>query len=122
MPIVDVLVVQGAEGAASLPSARALADALGRAFGAPPGRVWVRLATLAPDDYAENGVAAADTPAPVFVTLLHARPPEGEARAIEAMAVATAVAQACARDVALVHVEYAPAGHGRVAFGGRLVG
>jgi phenylpyruvate tautomerase PptA (4-oxalocrotonate tautomerase family) len=121
MPIVDVLVVQGAEGAAPLPPARAFADALGHALGAPPGRVWVRLGSLAPGHYAENDVRGDDTPAPVFVTLLHARPPEGEARAHEAMAVAVAVAQVCACDVTRVHVEYATAGRGRIAFGGRVV-
>lgn len=121
MPIVDVRVVAGPDGMPALPSARDLADALSTIFGAPPGRVWVRLAALPPAHYAENGVDAQDTPLPVFVTVLHARPPEGDARAAEAMAVATAVARVCGRTTALVHVEYAAPGHGRMAFGGHLV-
>ncbi|MBL8362519.1 MAG: hypothetical protein JNN18_18680 [Rubrivivax sp.] len=121
MPIVDVLVVHRGLDDESLPSAPALADALGNVFGAAPGHVWVRLAGLARERYAENGVAAGDTPAPVFVTVLHARPPEGAARAAEALAVASAVARACGRAVDQVHVEYAAPGRGRIAFGGRLL-
>ncbi len=121
MPIVDVRVVAGTGDPPPLPSARDLADALGLAFGAPSGRVWVRLVALPPGHYAENGVDAQDMPAPVFVTVLHARPPEGDARAAEAMAVATAVARVCGRATALVHVEYAAPGHGRMAFGGHFL-
>jgi hypothetical protein len=121
MPILDVdLVVP--DGAA-LPSglARSLADRLGAVLQAPPGRVWVRLHALAATRYAENDVAVGADELPVFVTILHAHPPEGEARAREASAIASEVASVLGRNAERVHVEYAPAGAGRVAFGGKLV-
>lgn len=120
MPIVDVLIVEGGASADAC-AASDLADALGRVFGAPPGRVWVRVARLPRADYAENGVAGVDAPVPVFVTVLHAQPPEGAARAAEARTVTAAVAEVCGRPVDCVHVEYAAAGRARVAFGGTLV-
>lgn len=121
MPIVDVQVVAGAGENARTSLARELADAIGAALALPAGRVWVRLAWLPANDYAENGCELGEGEAPVFVTVLHADPPEGDARAAEARAIASAVAASVGRAVGWVHVEYAPAGRGRVAFGGVLL-
>lgn len=121
MPIVDVQVIAGAGEAARTSLARELADAIGAALAAPAGRVWVRLTWIPARDYAENGCELGEGETPVFVTVLHADPPEGEARATEASAIASAVAACLGRAVGWVHVEYAPAGRGRVAFGGTLV-
>lgn len=120
MPIVDVQLV-GREAAAPAGLARAIADALAPPLGAAAGRVWVRLATLPPSAYAENGVAHDETPQPVFVTVLHADLPPAEALAAEAATLAQALAACLACPVERVHVEYAPAGRGRIAFGGRLL-
>lgn len=119
MPIIDV------HFAGSLPSeadaqelAARLADALGDALAQPPGRLWLRLHPL--PHYAENGGLPAGA-APVFVTVLHATPPAGEALRAEIAALTAAVAAVAGRPRERVHVEYAPAGAGRIAFGGRLV-
>jgi len=121
MPIVDVqLVVPSAE---SVPAglAQAVADALGSLFGSPAGHTWVRASVLPAANYAENGTRLAQHDLPVFVTLLLSEPPEGEARANQAARIASAVAWAAGRDSSNVHIEYAAAGKGRVAFGGILV-
>ena len=123
MPILDVEAVV-AEGQKLDPLlAQRLADAAAAVFGSAPGRVWVRLHPLPAAHYAENGGAAADADAerPVFVTVLHAHPPEGQARVSETALLTTALAQTIGRAAERVHVQYAPPGAGRQAFGGRLV-
>ena len=56
MPIVDIELVAPSTQATVPGRARALADAIGRALGAPTGRVWLRLRLLDATDYAENEV------------------------------------------------------------------
>ena len=120
MPIVDVEIVAG-EGGMEANGAGALADALGKLFGTAPGRTWVRLRTLPATAYAENESRPGPGEWPVFVTVLHAHPPTGEARTAEVLAITSAVAAWTGRTSARVHVQYAPAAAGRQAFGGRLV-
>ena len=122
MPILDIELVQP-EGAAPPAAAltQTLADAAGRVLGTAPGRTWVRLRTLPASQYAENDAAVAPADAPAFVTVLHARPPEAEARAMEVSALTQALAAALGRAPERVHVQYAPAAAGRQAFGGKLV-
>lgn len=115
MPIVDVHCV-----GAPVPAADALADVIGDALHQPPGRVWVRLHPLPAEHYAENGDPLQGA-LPIFVSILHARPPAGAALRAEVAALTQAVAAACGRPAERVHLEYAPAGAGRIAFGGRLV-
>ncbi|MFO1413836.1 MAG: hypothetical protein U1F10_08005 [Burkholderiales bacterium] len=121
MPIVDVEVVRTAGGHSGMPAASALASALGRAFGSPPGRTWVRLRWLDASCYAENDEPTAGAALPVFVTILHAHPPHGAALASEAKSVGETVAVLFGMSAERVHVQYAPAAAGRQAFGGRLV-
>ena len=121
MPILDVTLVLRDPSRPRSGLAAAMADAAGAVFGAPPGRVWVRLAVLPATDYAENGVAPDALPTPVFVTVLHARPPQGDALAAQARALSSALGAAAGCASEQVHIVYAPAGAGRVAFGGRLV-
>lgn len=97
--------------------AAAIANAAGDALQQAPGRVWVRLHLV---HYAENGGALAGAP-PVFVTVLHARPPTAEALRVEVALLTAAIADASARPRDRVHLEYAAPGAGRMAFGGRLV-
>jgi phenylpyruvate tautomerase PptA (4-oxalocrotonate tautomerase family) len=100
--------------------ARRLADAIGDALGATPGRTWVRLHAIPRAQYAESGAGAEDAPVPVFVTVLRRKlPPEATLEA-EAAALAHAVSQVMARAPDCVHVEFAPAAAGRLAFGGKL--
>jgi phenylpyruvate tautomerase PptA (4-oxalocrotonate tautomerase family) len=117
MPIVDIHWVGALPPAADELASR-LADVIGDALGLGPGRVWVRLDPVA--HYAENGGALEGEP-PVFVRVLHAHPPTGETLKTEIAALTTAVAQAAGRPEHRVHLEYAAAGSGRMAFGGRLV-
>ena len=119
MPIIDIELVCEAEFGEI--SAAALADALGQVLGGPPGSTWVRLRFLAHGAYAENGCTLSRAELPAFVTVLHAHPPVGDALGGEAMAIALAVAGCVARERERVHVQYAPPGVGRQAFGGEFV-
>lgn len=121
MPLVEIEVVGDDEAAGGQVTAQALADAIGQTLGSPVGRTWVRLRRLARADYAENGVAPGADGGPVFVTMQHAHPPAGAALVAEVAAVTQAVALCIGRAPERVHVDYAPPGAGRVAFGGRLV-
>ena len=119
MPIVDIELV-ARDDLAPLDAAltRRLADALGEAFGAAPGKVWVRLRSLPAAQYAEN---AAEAPAPAFVRITASVPPEGDALRRLVAEITGIVARLCSRPPGNVHVEFAPAARGRIAFGGRLV-
>jgi hypothetical protein len=119
VPIVDVEWV--AHERETAPPAQSLADAVGRTLAAAPGRVWVRLRRLPVSDYAENGCSVGDGESPVFVSVQHAHPPQGDERDAEMVALTRAVADVFARDVSRVHVRYAAGGAGRQAFGGRWV-
>ena len=121
MPIVDVERVCAPGEPRAAVSTRALADAVGQAIGSPPGHTWVRLRDLPVDAYAENGVDLDPTLRPVFVRVLHARSPTGAARAEEAGRLTLAVAACLGLPPERVHVEYAPDGAGRMAFGGRIL-
>ncbi len=119
MPIIDVQLVAEAP---RLPEdlASRLAESLAGVFSSPTGRVWVRLSVLPSTHYAENGGQAPDA-LPAFVRVLHADLPSNEVLSTQAQAISKAVAACVARPSQSVHVEYAPAGRGRVAFGGQLL-
>ncbi len=122
MPILDIELVQlDGEPAPAASLTQALADAAGRVLGSAPGRTWVRVHALGASQYAENGVAVAPTGLPVFVTVLHAHPPQRETLVAEVLALTRAVAACLGRPPAQVHVQYAGPGAGRQAFGGTLV-
>ena len=121
MPIVDVEIVTASEADMTAVSTPALANALGQVFGSPPGTTWVRVHELPSGAYAENGVTIALSDLPAFATVLHSHPPGGTALAAEATAVTQAIARIIGRSPDCVHVQYAPAGAGRQAFGGTLV-
>ncbi len=121
MPIVDVRPVVSATCTLPDDAAQMLADSISRVLHAKAGLVWVRMTELPDGKYAENGARLGDNNLPVFVQVLHADWPEAEARPKEAEALAAAVAASLGRRVDQVHIEYAPPGRGRVAFGGKLV-
>ena len=118
MPILDVEVV-----ADSVPAgvARALADAAGAVFGSPAGQTWVRLRHLPPALYAENGADVPSDGAPVFVTVTKRALPAPAVLVQEIDALTHAIAGVVGRSPRRVHVQYAPAALGRMAFGGVLV-
>ncbi len=121
MPIIDIERVM-ADGAEAAPRglAQALADAAGRVFGSAPGRTWVRLRTLPPTAYAENDAVPGENSLPVFVTVMHAHPPAGDELIAQVAALTNALAAVLGCDPQRVHVQMAPAGAGRQAFGGTL--
>ena len=71
--------------------------------------------------YAENGVRLKSEELPAFVTVLHAHLPSGAELEAEVQAITAAVATCIGRPIERVHVQYAPAGAGRQAFGGKLI-
>ena len=119
MPVIDVCWV-GALPADADSLALRLADVLGDALAAAPGGVCVRLQHLPAEHHAENGDPPHGVP-PVFVRVLHTHPPTGAPLHAEVTTLTTAVAHATGRPPERVHLEYAPAGAGRVACGGRLL-
>jgi phenylpyruvate tautomerase PptA (4-oxalocrotonate tautomerase family) len=121
MPIVDIEIVGEVTGSAAGGYAQALADEAARVFGSPPASTWVRVHTLARECYAENDVAVAPSDLPVFVTVLKRALPERAELAREMTALTQAVARVVERSAGRVHVEYAAAAAGRMAFGGTLV-
>lgn len=120
MPILTVEIVVAATEAFAPDLAVAIADAAGAIFRSAPGSTWVRLYLLPAAQYAENGIAPDATPHPVFVSVLKADPPAGDALAHESKQLATALAALCGRPVENVHIFWEQAGQGRVAFGGKL--
>ena len=121
MPIIDVELVCATDAEFALVPVRRIADALGAIFGSPPGRTWVRLRRLPSSAYAENGCDTSPGELPVFVSVLQADPPHGDALAEQVRAVTAVVADCVRRPPERVHVRYEPAAAGRQAFGGRLV-
>jgi len=99
--------------------ARAIADAVASALQAEPGKVWVTLQLVSEHLYAENGQTEALHP--VFLKVTHAELPGQEALAQEAKSLACSVGAALHCSPSLVHIEYPPAGKGRIAFGGILL-
>jgi len=120
--VVEVEIVGGADGRERSGLARALAEAAGAVFRSPPGRTWVRLSWLPPEQYAENAAEPPPGDLPVFVSVLQRRNPEGSALAAEVRRLTVAIAQAIGRSADRIHVRYEAAAAGRQAFGGRLVG
>ncbi|HQW37990.1 MAG TPA: tautomerase family protein [Usitatibacteraceae bacterium] len=120
MPIFDIEIVRRAGEAVAPGLATRLADALGGALGAAPGKVWVRLRSLAPEAYAENGEGDGRA-SPIFVTMTASAPPEGEALDRLVAQVTQAVAGLAGRPAENVHVLLQPAAKGRIAFGGKVV-
>jgi phenylpyruvate tautomerase PptA (4-oxalocrotonate tautomerase family) len=121
MPIVTVEVVAGGNEAMAHEIAQLLADAIGHALKSPPGQTWVRVRSLARDQYAENESLLDAAELPVFVTILKRHCPHGAELEGEVTALTRAVAQVIGRPAACVHIEYAPAAVGRLSYGGVLV-
>src|SRR5688572_18001048 len=90
MPILDVEIITDESPGPAL--AGELADMAGNVFGGPPGTTWVRVRTLSPSCYAENGIPEPQGQGAVFVTVLKASPPEGTALEAEIKALTEGVA------------------------------
>ena len=121
MPIVDLEFIYESGQETPRVLASTLASVLGAVFGTPPGRTWVRVRVLPSDAYAENDRALAPDQLPVFITVLQAHWPAGNAMAEQILEVTRAAAQCLSIPPERVHVQYAPPAAGRQAFGGKLV-
>ena len=121
MPIIDICPVDSTSSNLPENAAQTIADSISRVLNAKTGRVWVRITELAAGQYAENGATVEDNDLPVFVRVMHADWPDEDTRSDEAAALAASVASCLGRQVEHVHIEYAPPGRSRVAFGGKLV-
>jgi phenylpyruvate tautomerase PptA (4-oxalocrotonate tautomerase family) len=121
MPIVEIEAVCRTEADFNQLSVSAIANALGLVFGSEPATVWVKLRFLGCGSYAENHATLEASDFPVFVSVLQAHAPQGEALAIEAMAITKAVASCLGRASQQIHVLYEPSAAGRQAFGGNVV-
>ena len=115
MPIVNIEIVAGTIDAKATQD---LADGIGRAFGAEPGKLWLKVHELPGKHYAENDTAALH---PVFVTVTASAPPEGATLRARVTQIVDVVAKHTGRPRENIHVEFAPAARGRIAFGGKLV-
>jgi phenylpyruvate tautomerase PptA (4-oxalocrotonate tautomerase family) len=102
MPIVTVEVVAGAKEA--MPNlAQSLADVIGGALNSPPGQTWVRVRSIAREQYAENGVALDATELPVFVTVLKQQGAERTELEREVAALTAAIAHVVSRPATSMH-------------------
>lgn len=121
MPVLDVEIVGPLDGAIDDGLAARLADAAAAVLDPDrPQGTWVRLHRLPLDGYAENAGGPLEGTLPVFVSLLEAAPPRGDALEREARALTEAVAGACDRQAENMHVLYEPPAAGRIAFGAEL--
>ena len=118
MPILDVEIVTSESLDRGL--AARIADMAAQVFGSPPASTWVRLRSLPPEHYAENGIASPDGWRSVFVTVLKAQRPTGAALETEVRALTEGVATICSQSPERVHILYESDAQGRIAFGGRL--
>lgn len=118
MPIVQVQVVGESNAGTQEGVAATLASAVGRVLQAAPGRVWVRVEFLPSVHYAEN--ESKTQRLPVFVNITYFDLPAAKALSVQALALATEVGACLGREADQVHIEFAPPGRGRVAFGGIL--
>ena len=121
MPVVTVEFVSDSDRPIRDGLAQALANAVGRVLGTPPGHTWIRLRSLQPDQYAENDTHLEVSELPVFITILERLPPTGAELQAQVTSLTQAIAQVFGRPGGCVHIEYASAAGGRVSFGGRLV-
>jgi phenylpyruvate tautomerase PptA (4-oxalocrotonate tautomerase family) len=120
MPILDVRVVGFVPDHFRHGLARRIADAAGEVFASRPHGTWVTLHFIEADAYSENGGGPPSGAQPVIASVLHAGPPQGVSFAEEVAGLTRALAEACGRPEANIHLIYEPAGEGRVAFGGKV--
>ena len=121
MPIVDIEIVGDVRETGGR-RARAIARGRGGTGVRIPAREYVGARPHAgPRILCGNAIALAPSDLPVFVTVLKRQLPERNALVREIAELAQAIASTVGRPVARVHIEYAPAAAGRMAFGGTLV-
>ena len=121
MPILTVEIIARPEEEMAADFAQQLAHRAGEIFASRAGTTWVKVHFIPHEQYAENSQEPVDLH-PVFVSILKANLPNEDVMTKEVGELTTAVAQLCQRPPENVHIIYLPAGNGRVAFGGQIVG
>jgi phenylpyruvate tautomerase PptA (4-oxalocrotonate tautomerase family) len=121
VPILEVEIVLRPRETLPADLAAQLADRAAAALGSQPGGTWVKLRTLAPEQYAEGGGGPPEGVFPVFVSVLKTDLPSPDQLAAEIANLTEAIARACGRRPENVHILYQPPARGRIAFGGRLL-
>lgn len=119
MPIVDVELIT--DDALVTGLASRLADGIGQALRAEPGRTWVRVRHLPRHQYAESGGPVPDEIRPAFVTITARRHPDPDDFAEVAPKICRTVSAVTGCEVEQVHVIFEADARGRVAFGGHVV-
>jgi phenylpyruvate tautomerase PptA (4-oxalocrotonate tautomerase family) len=117
MPIIEIEFV-GEENFSTM--AQEMADAIGDVLKSPAGQTWVKLRSLAPQQYAENQNNSKDVN-PVFVSVLLRKLPENLELERISRSLGEVIGQISHRRPENIHVVFLPEGAGRVAFGGKLV-
>jgi hypothetical protein len=120
MPILEIEIITHPGEQLRDTLAKELADAAGSILGSEAGGTWVRLRDTPIERYAE-GPGAGPQVFPVFVNVLKARLPDAAAMQLEVDGLTEVFAGLCDRPKLNVLIRYEPEGHGRVAFGGRLL-
>ena len=118
MPILDIEIVLRADEIIIPGLAQDIVDAAGRIFNSEPGHTWVKLRSIARDNYAENETDIPESISPVFVSVLKSNLPNHEDIKLEASQLATEIGRLCERPKENVHILYLPEAKDRIFFGG----
>jgi len=121
MPVIEIEIVLRNDEKLNDNAAGVIADELGEILSSHPGQTWVKLHTLAPERYAENGVNPPDGVYPIFVTILKAQETPVENLQKEVDQICKAIAEIFDRPAENVHLLCLPPAAGRIAFGGKIV-
>lgn len=98
--------------------AQPLADICGEVLGSKPGQTWVKVRSLSANCYAENSTHVDFSP--LFVSVILRKLPELDEREKLAKELCEHIAEVTLRPVVNIHLEFRE-GHGRIAFGGKLI-
>ena len=101
--------------------AQRIADLAGGVFETARGQTWVKMRKLEHTGYAENGVAASETPSPVFVHVMKKRMGDPEEIQDEVKKLSKGIAEILGKPLENVHIIFDRDAVGRIAFGGEFV-
>jgi len=121
MPILNVEIVTKENESLNSTLAQEIADIAGEVLNSSPQGTWVKVRSIEPYQYAENGGAAFGT-SPVIVSVIKGGLQDRAELESEVQELTARIASICDRRAENVHIIYEPPGAGRVAFGGKLVG
>ncbi len=118
MPILEVEIVGTTEPGPHI--VQLLADSAAAILKSGLGNTWVKLRTLLPSQYAENGGIQSRIQ-PVFVSVLMRSDPDLKEKGEIVFGLTSEFSRILARLPEDVHILFEPEAAGRIAFGGSLV-